>query len=335
MVLGGCGATLEQLTGLFSAFANNGLYVKPQFLQSDSSSKKIQLLSPAANYMVTEILSKVNRPDFPLNWTATERMPKIAWKTGTSYGRRDAWSIGYNKNYTVGVWVGNFSGTGVPELSGANTATPLLFKIFNTIDYDSNSDWYEPPKDCELRQVCSETGLPPGPNCTNLISDYFIPLISSTKQCNHLQEIKISADSSISYCETCAPSSGYIKRLYCVTAPEMQDYFSQNKIAYQHIPPHNPDCEKIFKGDGPRITSPLNGNEYFVSIKDPEPLQLTATAGPDVTKLYWYINDQFYKTSNAGEKQFFVPKEGPVKISCTDDKGRNRNIWIRVKYTNL
>lgn len=335
MVLGGCGTTLEQLTGLFSAFANNGVYVQPKFLQSDSSLKKTRVLSSAANYMITEILSKVNRPDFPLNWTATEHMPKIAWKTGTSYGRRDAWSIGYNKNYTVGVWVGNFSGVGVPELSGANTATPLLFKIFNTIDYDSNSDWYEPPKDCEIRQVCSETGLPPGPNCTKFISDYFIPMVSSTKQCNHLQEIKISADSALSYCETCAPSTGYIKRLYRITSQEMQDHFNLNGISYQKIPPHNPDCEKIFKGDGPRITSPLNGNEYFISKKGPEPLQLTAIVGTDVTKVYWYINDLFYKASNAGEKQFFVPKEGPVKISCTDDKGRNRNIWIHVKYANL
>jgi len=332
MILGGCGATLEELTGLFSAFASNGIYVHPHYLKSDSSSKKIQLLSPAANYMITEILSKVNRPDFPLNWTATQHMPKIAWKTGTSYGRRDAWSIGYNKNYTVGVWVGNFSGAGVPELSGANTATPLLFKIFNTIDYDSNSEWYEPPQDCQLRQVCSETGLPPGPFCTNLISDYFIPLTSSTKQCNHLQEIKISPDSSISYCETCAPENGYIKKLYRSISSDMQDYFSQNGIAYQKIPPHNPYCEKVFKGDGPKITSPLNGNEYYIDTKDPEALQLTATAGNDVSKLYWYINDQFYKTTGVKEKQFFVPKEGPVKISCTDDKGRNRNIWIRVKY---
>jgi penicillin-binding protein 1C len=120
-----------------------------------------------------------------------------------------------------------------------------------------------------------------------------------------------------------------------VITPEMQDYFNQNGIAYQKIPPHNPDCEKIFKGDGPKITSPVNGNEYYINTKDPEPLQLTATAGTDVTKLYWYINDQFYKTTSAKEKQFFVPEEGPVKISCTDDKGRNRNIWIRVKYVNL
>ena len=112
------------------------------------------MISPAANYMINEILSKVNRPDFPLNWTATEQMPKIAWKTGTSYGRRDAWSIGYNKNYTVGVWAGNFSGVGVADLSGANIATPLFFKIFNTIDYDSDEEWFTQPEDCDI-----QTGL--------------------------------------------------------------------------------------------------------------------------------------------------------------------------------
>ncbi|MBK7680741.1 MAG: hypothetical protein IPJ29_15335 [Chitinophagaceae bacterium] len=69
-------------------------------------------------------------------------MPKIAWKTGTSYGKKDAWSIGYNKNFTVGVWTGNFSGIGAADLSGANIATPLLFKIFNTIDYDSDEEWF-------------------------------------------------------------------------------------------------------------------------------------------------------------------------------------------------
>lgn len=335
MILGGCGTTLEELTGLFSAFANNGLYVQPQFINSKGEGKKVQVVSPSAAYMITEILSKVNRPDFPINWTATEHMPKIAWKTGTSYGRRDAWSIGYNKNYTVGVWVGNFSGLGIGDLSGANTATPLLFKIFNTIDYDSNSDWYAPPKDCELRQVCNETGLTPGKYCTNLISDYFIPLTSNTAPCNHIQEVKVSADSSLSYCETCAPATGYTKKLYKIIAPEMQDHFFSNGIAFQSIPAHNPSCEKIFKGDGPSITSPLNGTEYYVDRKNPEPLQLSANTANDVSKIYWYVNNEFYKASSAKEKQFFVPKEGPLKISCTDDKGRNRNIMITVKYVNM
>ncbi|HYH14459.1 MAG TPA: penicillin-binding protein 1C, partial [Flavisolibacter sp.] len=335
LILGGCGTTLEQLTGLFTTFANNGIYTPISYLQHSKQTKKIQLLSPGSNYLITEILSKINRPDFPLNWQATQHMPKIAWKTGTSYGRKDAWSIGYNKQYTVGVWVGNFSGAGAPELSGANTATPLLFKIFNTIDYDNNGDWFTPPVSLDLRKVCAETGLPPGVNCSNLIMDYFIPLTSTTAHCQHLQEFKVAPDESVSYCPTCAPEEGYIKKLYRVIAPEMQNYFHQNNMTYQPIPTHNPSCEKVFKGEGPIISSPTNGSEYYINQNDPEPLQLTANTANDVTKVYWYINDQFYKAASAGDKPFFIPSDGPNKISCTDDKGRTRHILIRVKYVKL
>lgn len=335
MILGGCGTSLEELAGLFSAFANDGVYISPSYLQSDSIPQKVNVVSPAANFMINEILSKVNRPDFPLNWTATERMPKIAWKTGTSYGRRDAWSIGYNKNYTVGVWTGNFSGVGTADLSGANIATPLLFKIFNTIDYDSDAEWFTQPKDCDIRQVCSETGLVPADHCTNLVMDYFIPLISSTKVCDNRQEIMISPDEKISYCKSCAPETGYKKKWYKLIDPEMQAWLGENGIAYEKIPPHNPNCELIFKGSAPFIAYPTNGTEYLINKKDPEPLQLISKTANDVSKVYWYINNKFYKSCNVGEKQFFVPEEGTVKISCTDDKGRNRDIKITVRYVNL
>ncbi|TXJ22559.1 MAG: penicillin-binding protein 1C [Chitinophagaceae bacterium] len=335
MILGGCGTTLEELTGLFSSFANEGKFIQPSYSHEDSLQPAIPLISPAANYMINDILSKVNRPDFPLNWTATERMPKIAWKTGTSYGRRDGWSIGYNKNYTIGVWTGNFSGTGVTDLSGANIATPLLFRIFNTIDYNNDKEWFSQPADCDIRQVCSETGLPPSEHCTNLTTDYFIPLISTTKLCHNWQEMMVSPDEKIVYCKSCAPATGYKKKWYKIVEPEMQSWFEENRIVYQHIPPHNPDCELIFKGNAPFIHFPVNGVEYLINKKKPEPLQLVCKTANDVSKVYWYINDKFYKASLAGEKQFFIPEEGPVKISCTDDKGRNRNITIYVKYVNL
>ncbi|MEO7922449.1 MAG: penicillin-binding protein 1C [Chitinophagaceae bacterium] len=335
MILGGCGTTLEELTGLFSSFSNNGMYIKPSFTQADTIYNSVMVSSPAANFMINEILSKVNRPDFPLNWTATEKMPKIAWKTGTSYGRKDAWSIGYNKNYTVGVWTGNFSGLGVADLSGANIATPLLFRIFNTIDYDSDEAWFTQPSDCDIRQVCSETGLIPSEHCSSLATDYFIPLISSTKVCDNWQEIMISPDEKISYCKSCAPAAGYKKKWFKTVAPDMQSWFEENRIAYQKIPTHNPDCELIFKGAAPAISSPVNGTEYLINKKNPEPLQLICKTANDVSKVYWYINNKFYKSSNAGEKQFFIPEEGSVKISCTDDKGRNRDIRIVVKYVTL
>ena len=335
MVLGGCGTTLEEMTGLFSVFANNGDFISPSYVQQDSGYRRTNILSPSASFMINEMLTKVNRPDFPFSWTSTERMPKIAWKTGTSYGRKDAWSIGYNKNFTIGVWAGNFSGLGVPDLSGAEIATPLLFKIFNTIDYDSDEAWFSMPSETGIRQVCSETGMVPASHCESLVSDYFIPLISSTKTCDNRQEVMLSPDEKLSFCKHCAPEAGYKKKWYKLIDPNMQSWMEERHIAFEKIPPHNQDCELIFKGNAPVIHSPVNGNEYLLSKNDTEPIQLVCKTANDVARVYWYINDKFYKSCNAGEKQFFIPAEGPVKISCTDDKGRNRDVRFTVKYVNL
>lgn len=357
LILGGCGATLEELTGMYSLFADSGVYVRPSYTWDTAApgarqvtggqaggrkpgvsvgqAAGVKILSPAATFMINETLSKVNRPDFPLNWESTVHLPKIAWKTGTSYGRRDAWSIGYNLRYTVGVWIGNFSGIGVPELSGANVATPLLFKVFNTIDYDDDGPWFSQPADCDMRMVCSETGLPPADFCTHLVTDYFIPLVSTANKCDNREEVFISADGKISYCRACLPASGYKKKWYTVIPPEMKEYYDLNHIAYEAIPPHNPMCERVFKEGAPMVTSPSNGSEYLINRKDPEPLMLRCRVTNDVARVYWYINDKFYRASEARGAAFFVPDEGPVKISCTDDKGRNRNIWIRVKYVDL
>ncbi len=333
VVLGGCGVTLYELTTLYCAFANAGKWDELKYLQNmytDTCTKS--LISPASCYMITEILTGLKRPDLPLQWYNSAHLPKVAWKTGTSYGRRDAWSIGYNKTYTVGVWVGNFSGVGVQELNGANSAAPLLFKIFNTIDYDSPAGWYTPPKDVEFRLVCSATGLLPNDYCKNLVIDSYIPTISSNKRCNHLKEVWISPDSSISYCTACLPSGGYIKAMYRNFSPEMINYCENYQIAYDKIPPHNPDCERIFYKNSPQITSPVNGLDYYIDVADSTEILLKCNSANDVDKVYWYINNRFYQSAGGAEKVFFVPDEGYVKISCTDDKGRNSDIVIHVHY---
>jgi penicillin-binding protein 1C len=333
MVLGGCGATLEELTALFSVFANEGMYYPPSYVDAQTK-KPFRLISKEASFMINETLSKVARPDFPINWQSTERMPKIAWKTGTSYGRRDAWSIGYNKKYTVGVWTGNFSGLGIPELTGSSIATPLLFKIFNAIDYDSGEGWYTMPDGCGQRIVCAETGLPPEEHCTQLVSDYFVPLVSSSRKCNNKTEMMISADQKFTFCEECRPESGYRKKWMTVYSPELVAYFNSKGLAYEKVPSHNPACERIFRKGVPTIVSPRNGFEYLISKTNPEPLQLSCDPSSDASRVYWYINDRFYKSSDPAAKQFFVPEEGPVKISCSDDKGRNKDVWIRVRYVD-
>ena len=84
----------------------------------------------------------------------------------------------------------------------------------------------------------------------------------------------LSANEKISFCKSCAPQTGYKKKWFKIVEPEMQAWYEDNRITYQKIPPHNPDCEVIFKGAAPTISFPVNGTEYIINLKNPEPLQL-------------------------------------------------------------
>lgn len=329
MILGGCGVKLEELTSLFSAFANKGKFYQLRFLKGESDTVFKQLISESAAFMISEILTELVRPDLPNNYQSSMHVPKIAWKTGTSYGRRDAWSIGFNMEYTIGVWIGNFNGQGVPELTGADMATPLLFNLFNSIDYNSSNEWFVPPAELDFRLVCSESGLPVGDFCSATVTDYFIPKISGYRKCSHLAEVAVSTDEKISYCTQCMPVTGYKKNLYPNLSPPLISYYKTNHIEFKEIPAHNPSCTRVFSENPPRITSPVNGKEYLE--EKGEELQLSCNVNDDVQWVYWYINNTFYKKAKAHENIFFTPAEGTIKISCSDDKGRNTNVEVRVR----
>ena len=332
VVLGGCGTSLEELCNLYAAFANSGKYVKSKYVIDTITVNEKEILSEASAYMISEILSQLVRPDLQMQWQNSPNLPRIAWKTGTSYGRRDAWSIGYNNDYTIGVWAGNFSGVGIPALSGATLATPLLFKIFNSIDSNSKTGWDISSANTDFRLVCSKTGNIPSHFCSNQIIDSYIPEVSNNIRCTHKKYVFISPDSSISYCSTCLPETGYIKALYPDHSPEYINYMESNHINYIKIPKHNPNCEKVFEENAPQIVSPFDMGEYFINKNDTLQMKLACYTSSDVEKVFWYINEVFYKSSVSGKGIFFQPPEGKVKISCSDDKGRNSNIIITTKY---
>lgn len=334
MILGGCGVTLEEMTALYSCLANKGVYKPLKYCNLQATAPSTRLLSEAATFMITDMLVKITRPDLPVGYENSTHLPRIAWKTGTSYGRRDAWSIGYNKHYTIGVWVGNFSNRGVPELSGAAIATPLLFQLFNSLDYNSQAAWYSMPAGCDMRRVCSVSGLLPQPFCDKTRMDYFIPMVSPAKACTHLKEIAVSPDEKMSYCTTCLPAEGYKKKWYQQTDAALLAWYRSEETAFETVPSHNPDCERIFSENAPEIIFPVNGQEYLISTSNPEPLQLSCTVSADVKLVYWYVNHTFAGMAAAGEKLFFEPPPGKVKISCTDDKGRTHNIAVKVKMVD-
>lgn len=335
LILGGCGVTLEQLTSLYATLAHNGLRYPFCWTTDSKLRTPTRLISSGSAFMATDILSKLSRPDLPVEWDKNPDMPHVAWKTGTSYGRKDAWSIGYNKNYTIGVWVGNFSGKGVPGLNGAETAAPLLFALFNYIDYHSPDDWYQPPHDIDFRVVCRESGLIPNSFCTSTTVDFYIPTISPNRHCNHLREVLVSPDSSLSFCNTCVPATGYKKKFYANLPPELVAFYDESGIPYEKIPPHNPDCKNVFTHGGPVISSPLAHYDYLIDKADSTEIMLKCQTSNDVDTVFWYVNNRFLQKAGAGDKLFFLPPEGKIKISCTDDKGRNSDLWVNVKYVRF
>lgn len=336
LILGGCGVSLEELATLYAAFANEGNY-RPAAWTTGKKAKNdldtaIRILSPEAAFMVTQVLQELQRPDLPSGAAAAVNVPHIAWKTGTSYGRRDAWSIGYNKKYTIAVWLGNFSGQGAAALNGAGTATPLLFQLFNAIDPNSMNNEIKAPKNLQQRLVCVESGRVPNEFCDAQIMDYFIPGISSNEICSHLKVYEIAPDGKFSYCTSCLPEQGFITKVYSNIEPELASFYNFRQIKFDAAPEHNPNCDRSFDGIAPRISSLNNGATYLITDKGKQELQLSCAAANDVKKVFWYMNDKFIGACGKNEKLLFLPEDTKIKISCTDDKGRNANINIKIRF---
>lgn len=335
MILGGCTVRLEELCVLYAAMANGGeargLRWEP-VPAGHRDTNTVRVLSPAAAWMISHTLCELARPDMPQLADAARNVPKIAWKTGTSYGRKDAWSIGYNERYTIGVWLGNFNGRGVSSLSGAVTATPLLFRLFNAIDRDAGAEWLRAPMELQTRFVCRQSGLLPADSCGDQLLDYYIPGASAAKRCNHQREVWTSVDGAFSYCTSCLPATGYAVKTMRDIAPELAAYYESRQMPYERIPPHNPACARVFDGQPPRITSLQAGLSYLITDRGKQGLQLGCQAASDVRTVYWYVNDQFFKSAAAGEKVLFLPETESIKISCTDDKGRNSDMEVKVEF---
>jgi penicillin-binding protein 1C len=331
LILGGCGTNLFELTRLFNSFTKKGRLYPLNFILNEENNEGVQIFSESSSYLIAKILSGINRSDIA-SLSNYSKLPKFAWKTGTSYGKRDAWAIGFNPNYTIGVWMGNFSGVGSPNLSGGDIAVPLLFDLFSTIDYDSDVKWFNVPKKLYERNVCSESGFLPSQYCKNVIKDYAIKDKSHNKICNIHKPVYVNLDQSIQYCTGCLPSLGYKKVVYPVYNPELTVWLAQNKYEFQKPPKHNPYCNSKFAEGGPKILSPTEDYEYLVEENTGQEILLLAASDSRVQTHYWYVNDEFYKKCKPGERVFLNPVVKDLKITCLDDKGRDKSVKINVKY---
>ncbi|WP_254775334.1 penicillin-binding protein 1C [Pseudoxanthomonas sp. GM95] len=168
MILGGTGARLEDLVGAFAAFNRDGLSGRVRYTQDDPKNDR-RLLSPGAAWIVRQMLQDNPRPGYALDTFDTASRPRVAWKTGTSYGYRDAWAIGGTRRYTVGVWVGRPDGTPLPGQYGAVTALPLMFEVIDSLPRGRGDAMTTPaPANVAQLEVCWPLGLPPDPAAPQL-----------------------------------------------------------------------------------------------------------------------------------------------------------------------
>lgn len=333
IILGSCEVNLFELTNLYSSLARMGLYRAPKYLMNEPEGDTLQLFSQETSFIISDILSELKRPDFPSCWEFSPNIPKVAWKTGTSYGRKDAWSIGYNPEYTVGVWAGNFTGEPSPFLVGADVAAPVLFEIFEALSLKRSQHWFEQPSGVSLRMVCGKSGKRPGDYCGTTVSELYIPGISPEMKCDIHTEVIIDSCTGYILCRFCAPGKPAISKVIEDWDPKTATWLSKTRPLWTAIPEHNPECSGASNGDRPVIVSPNEDITYFIRnhiSASQQGILLDAVAASGTQAIYWFVDGNLYGKVKPGQTIFLTPNKGTHKLTCVDDQGRSNSIIINI-----
>ncbi len=338
MILGGCGVTLEELTRAYSLFPSGGIFRMPSYRRTgaEQHAERSKIVSPSSAYMVTEILSGIDRPDLPNNFESSKNLPMVAFKTGTSYGKRDAWCIGFSSRYTIGVWIGNVTNKGNPELKGSSSATPLLIDLFNSISGPAAGSAVKRilpvPADIGIREVCAVSGKIPTDLCGERIDDLYSRSASLNGLCDVHKEYSVSLSGTVQYCAACLPASGYSSRIFEEYPPVVVNFLKRSGRPVNLPPAHNPLCLRAFSGAGPTIISPSEQMTYLI-VDNEQKITFHATSGVDVHSHEWYLNHRYLGRKKSGESVFLTVGEGTYAARCVDDKGRSSIIHFTVKKT--
>ena len=370
MVLGGCEVNLLELTTLYAGLANMGEFAPYQIvisgqqqsenLLADSRGKPMEtegysqrLLRKETSFIITEMLTTsqlpVNTVKNPEAFEVTMNLPKIAWKTGTSYGHRDAWCIGYSPKLTIGVWLGNFDGKGAPMLSGTDAASPVLFALFNALTGQDTHRWYTTPEQLKMREVCALTGAPPSLHCPTRKNDVYIPGISPVKACAIHKRVYIDEVTGYSLCSHCRNlptteknydqgprdrhNTNVQTKIFEEWPAEAATWLAKNGFAVPVLPKHNPLCTGTIAGTAPVILSPTADTVYY--IRDGVPLeqqkiQLSASTSNRTQQLFWFLDGELIFKGNAGQPYWFTPVKGEHTLTCVDAEGRSTNRSLHI-----
>ena len=303
-----------------------------------------RLLRAETSFIITEMLTTSQLPTNtvknPEAFEMTLNLPKIAWKTGTSYGHRDAWCIGYSPNLTIGVWLGNFDGKGSPMLSGADAATPVLFALFSALTGQDTHRWFTKPERLKTREVCALTGALPSPHCPTRKSDVYIPGLSPVAICRIHKRVYVDSDTGYSLCSHCRNLRNYPSkegsqhdrhnsvetRIFEEWPAEAATWLAKNGFAVSVLPEHNPRCTGTIAGTAPVILSPAEDTVYYIRAGVPlehQKIQLSASTSNRTQQLFWFLDGELIFKGKAGQPHWLTPVSGAHVLTCVDAEGRS------------
>ena len=324
LILGGAEATLWDVTNAY-AMMGRSLLQLPQrscslLLPTSRITESTDPFQPGAVWQTFDALKEVNRPE-EIDWKSIPSMQTIAWKTGTSYGFRDAWAVGVTPRYAVGVWVGNATGEGKLGLVGAQTAGPVLFDIFNLLP---SSSWFTRPAGIFVEaEVCRKSGHLKGRFCDEMDTLLVLPAGLRTEACPYHHLVTLSADESQRIYENCANTEPTLRKSWFTLPPVWEWYYKQHHPEYKPLPPFKAGCGEdtfqpmqfIYPPMNARIKLPkqLDGSKGFLTVE-------LAHNNPNAT-VFWHLDETYQAQTQDFHKISLQPAAGKHSLTAVDGEG--------------
>jgi len=285
---------------------------------------------PACIYKTFEAMVDVNRPDEDGNWRAFSSSQKIAWKTGTSFGFRDAWAIGITPDYVVAVWIGNADGEGRPGLTGIKAAAPLLFDVFAQLP--KSPYWFGAPQhEMSKAAICRESGQRASALCEKADTVWIPKTCLNTTACAYHQTIHLSKDGRWRVDSECESVFAMKHKTWFVLPPLVEKYYKFNHPGYKILPDYKPECLAKIADKAIALLYPRPNSKIYV------PIEIDGKTGRTVfeaahrninTKIYWHLDENFIGETKEIHQMALNPAVGKHKLMLVDENG----LAITVKF---
>jgi penicillin-binding protein 1C len=334
LALGGSEVTPEELATLYAMLANRGQLGSLRYLQNEPKANGPRLLSEEAGFMVLDMLKQSPRPD---DTPTSQRAPvQAAWKTGTSWGFRDAWTAGVFGPYVLVVWVGNFDGSSNPSFIGVQAAAPLFFRLFDGLvsrEPGLSEPHYHMPARLQQVEVCTASGDLPNAACPQTTRTWYIPGVSPIKLSNIHRQVMLDTRTGQ---VACPPYDARHTRaeVFEYWPSDLAQLFKQAGMPRRQVPQNRcVQAESSNADAAPAITSPLTGAVYSLRRKGSQSVPLAATLSADSRRVFWFVDSSYAGSSEPGIALAWTPTHaGSYTVLAVDDEGRSASRELDVQW---